>query len=206
MFSILKTERRMLNFILDNLNVFDISAASAAVEMLDDVNEKTVHYYYQVADDIEEACEFREERRGIRPKKNFPTLVQTSTYENEIIALAENKDNIKQFLGFEDEFWNYLKEIERSIKVAPEVAMEIAYVNALVDQDGNVSAIKLLVPEVVDLSTALLAIKLYRRAYELYKMIGNRYDEQATYDYVELQDKFQNRYLAKKAEQTFNKK
>lgn len=206
MFAILRTERKMLNYILDNLDVFNIQAATASIEMLDAINDKTVEYYYSVVDEIEDACDMREERRGIRPKKDFPTLTQTSSYENEIIALAENRASIKSFLGFEEEFWVYIKGHEHSVEVSPENAEEIAYVNYLVDKDGNVSGIKLLVPEVVDLSTALLAIKLYRRAYEIYKMVGKKYDSQPTYDYVELQDKFKNHYLAKKAFNTFNKK
>ena len=51
MFGILKTEREMLNFILRNLDKFDITSTQDVVQMLDELNDKTVEYYYEGVQD-----------------------------------------------------------------------------------------------------------------------------------------------------------
>ena len=200
MFNILRTERILFNFIIKNIDKFNLDSAQDVVDSMDELNDKTVLYYYHVIDDILDAVLMKEERRGIRPKKNFPTLIQTDSYTNQVLALAENRDNLKEFLGFEEEFWSYIKDIEYSIEVPLNIAEEMTYVTAILDENRNVAGIKMLIPEVIDLGTALLAIKLYHRAYDLYKMIGKEYDNQQNYEYIESQDRYQNRYLLRKSQ------
>lgn len=172
MFKVIKTERLLLNFILKNINNFNIDAVQNVVNAMDELNDKTIEFYYRVIDGIEDAVDMNEERRGIRPRKHFSMIMQTDTYINLVVALAENKDSVKSFLGFEDDFWKYIGSCEHSVEVPSDVAEDISYVTALVDHNGNVSGIKMLVPEVIDLNTALLAIRCYVRAYNLYKMLG----------------------------------
>ena len=179
MFNIIKSERILLNFMLRNIDKF-----TDIVGSMDDLNDKTIEYYYKVIEDIEEAVEMEEEHRAIRPKKSFPTLIQTDTYINQVIALSENKSNIKEFLGFEEDFWEYIKKYEGSIEVSPEIASEIAYVIPFYDGNGIVTGLKMLVPEVVDLSTALIAIKCYVKAYDIYRSLGEpmkNFGEPCTY-------------------------
>ncbi len=195
MFNILKKERQLLIFILKHIEEFEVEAVCNVVYILDDLNDKTVEYYYNVIEDIEDAVFMKEERRGIRPRKNFPTLIQSDSYTKEVIALTETKDNVKNFLGFEDDFWQYIEKHEYSVRTTPELAQEMAYVTYLVDENHIVTGMKLLVPDVVDLSTALLAIKLYQQAYDIYKMIGSKYDSHMVGDYTEKQVKYQNEYL-----------
>lgn len=206
MFNILKKERQLLNFILEHIEEFEVDAVCNVVNILDDLNDKTVEYYYNVIEDIEVACDMNDEKRGRRPRKGFPTLIQSDSYSNEVIALAETKDNIKTFLGFEEEFWNYIEKHEYSLRTTPELAQEVAYVTYLVDENHNVAGMKLLVPEVVDLSTALLAIKLYQQAYDIYKMIGFKYDSHMIEDYTEKQAKYQSDYLFSKDKINLKKK
>lgn len=184
MFNIIKSERILLNFMLRNIDKFNISSITDIVGSMDDLNDKTIEYYYKVIEDIEEAVEMEEEHRAIRPKKSFPTLIQTDTYINQVIALSENKSNIKEFLGFEEDFWEYIKKYEGSIEVSPEIASEIAYVIPFYDGNGIVTGLKMLVPEVVDLSTALIAIKCYVKAYDIYRSLGEpmkNFGEPCTY-------------------------
>lgn len=191
MFQIVKRERTIFNYILNNMEQFNVDAIEDVVTILDDLNDKTLEYYYRVIDEIEDAIDMKDERRSIRPRKNFDTLTQTDSYARDVIALAERKSDIKSFLGYEEEFWQYIKGIERSVEVTSDIAQEIAYVTALIDNDNKVSGMKLLVPDVVDLKTALTAIKCYAKAYNLYKMIGKDYDKDKQVDYSVLQDEYQ---------------
>ena len=78
MFNIIKTDRNMLNFILKNIDNFHIDSIMNVIDMLDDANDKTIMYYYDVINEIEDACEMNVERRGIRSRKNFETINHTN--------------------------------------------------------------------------------------------------------------------------------
>ena len=206
MFGILKTEREMLNFILRNLDMFDIDATQDVVQMLDDLNDKTVEYYYGVIDDIEEAVDMKEERRGTRPVKHFPTIIQGNSYANEVKGLALNKKAIKEFLGYEDEFWSYIANKDKTeVRVPYEGAKNMSYATALHDAEtGNVVDVKMYIPEIADLSSALLAIQTYEKAYSIWKCLGKKY---IPIDFTfERQEEFEKSYLPKMDEMTLIKK
>ena len=178
MFSILKTERSLLNFIIRNLDKFDLNATENIINMLDDLNDKTVEYYYSVIDDLEDAADIKEELRGTRPKKDFPTLIQSNTYSNEVIALALNKKAIREFLGYEEEFWEFIKDKDHGdIKISYEIAEKISYAVPLSNGEDKIQDVKFMIPEVIDLPTALLAIRTYQRVYDIYKSIGKERGE-----------------------------
>ncbi len=206
MFGILKTEREMLNFILRNLEKFDIDATQEVVQMLDDLNDKTVEYYYGVIDDIEEAVDMKEERRGTRPVKHFPTLIQGNSYANEVKALALNKKTIKEFLGYEEEFWQFIANKDKTeVRVPYEGAKNMSYATALHDSEtGNVVDIIMYIPEIADLGSALLAIQTYEKAYSIWKCLGKKYIPiEFTF---ERQEEFEKTYLPKMDEMTLIKK
>ena len=197
MFSILKTEREMLNFILRNLDKFEISSTQDVVQMLDDLNDKTVEYYYSVIEEIEDAVEMKEERRGIRPIKHFPTLIQGNSYANEVKGLALNKQAIKAFLGYEDEFWAYIADKDKTdVRVPYEGAKGLSYAVPLHDSEtGNVVDIKMYIPEIADLNSALLAIQTYEKAYSIWKCLGKQY---VPIEFAfERQEEFEKTYLPK---------
>jgi hypothetical protein len=196
MFDILKTEREMLNFILRNLDRFDITSTQDVVQMLDDLNDKTIDYYYEVIDDLEDAVDMRDENRAIRPRKDFPTLIQTNSYTNEVKALALNKQAIREFLGYEEEFWTYIKSMDRSdVRVPYEGAKVMSYAIPLYGQTGIVSGLKMYIPEIADLSSALLAIQTYEKAYNIWKCLGKQY---IPIDFTfERQEEFEKTYLPK---------
>lgn len=177
MFGILKTEREMLNFILKNLDKFDITATQEVVQMLDDLNDRTVEYYYGVIEEIEDAVDMKEEHRGTRPVKSFPTLTQYRGYENEVKALVLNKQAIRDFLGYEDEFWSYIADKDKTdIRVPYEGAKSMTYASPLYDRETNtVVDVMMFIPEVADLSSALLAIQTYEKAYSIWKCLGKEY-------------------------------
>lgn len=198
MFQILKKERKLLNYILKNLDKFDLDSTIDVIDTLDALNEKTIMYYYKVIGDIKIACNTKVEARGIRMEQDFKTLIQSDSYSNQVIALSINKENIKEFLGYEDEFWEFLKMRDTSnLKTTYEIAKEISYVVPIYDENGILVDIKMFIPKVCDLKTALLCIKQYQRVYSLYKYIGKTYicdDGEEN-----LQNKFETSYLSKKA-------
>lgn len=199
MFFILRNERTLLNFVLRNMDIIDIQAAQDVVWMLDDVNDKTVEYYYNVIEDIEDAVECNQEFRGLRPKLRFPTLIDESSYASEVIALCENFETLKSFLGFEDEFWTFIKDKTKKVDTSIEVMTKMTYAIPIYDENGIVVSVHLMLPKVSNLETALLAIKIYKKAYNIYKMIGMKYSAEVDDGSLSLQEEYKNKYLPKKA-------
>lgn len=200
MFSILKKERQLLNYMLQHLGEFDVNAAEEVVHILDDLNDKTVEYYYSVIEEIEDAVDMKEERRGIRPRKEFPTLIQSNSYANEVVALTLNKKAIREFLGYEEEFWKHIEDDDKShIRTTYEGAVNLAYANAMLNADGTVNRVKLYIPEIADLNSALLAIKIYQKAYAIYKSIGNVFDSSVPFVNEDELIRFQDEYLVEQS-------
>ena len=204
MFKILYTERKIFNYILKNLDRFYLSSTEDVINMLDELNGKTVEYYYHVIEDIEDACELKEELRGTRPRKEFPTLIQSSSYANEVVALALNKKAVIEFLGYEEDFLKFIKDRDNcDLKVEAETASNIVAVVPIMHED-DVADVKFILPEVVDLETALLAIKTYQKIYSIYKCIGGPLVKDEISQDKAIQ--FENDYLPKLSQLMLHKK
>ncbi len=206
MFSILRTERILLNYILKHIDDFDIDATEKVVRMLDEVNDETVLFYYNVIDDIENAALMEEEFRAKRRKQPVPSLIQSSSYASEVVALGENIDSLKEFLGYEDEFWEYIKKEYKEVNVDINVAEKMVYAAPLLDDEGNVFRVLITGPKVVDLETALLAIQVYKKAHDIYLCIGKKYDEKLCFSSLPLQQKYLEEYISEKANKLLSKK
>ena len=173
--------------------------------ILDDLNDKTVEYYYNVIEEIEDAVDMKEERRGIRPRKDFPTLIQTNSYANEVVALTINKKAIKEFLGYEEEFWEHIQENdETALRTNYEGVVNTAYAIYISNSDGTVNRVRMYIPEIADLDGALLAIKTYQKAHAIYKSIGKVYDASGFEVDEEVMTKFQDEYLAEQIQLKLN--
>lgn len=206
MFSILKTERTLLNYILRNLDKMDVYSALLVVGLLDETNDETVNFYYKVMDDIEEACELEDEIRGKRIKQRRPTLIQDQSYAAEVIALCENTESLKSFLGYEDAFWAFLADRIKIVDTDPSLEEKMIYATPIYDEDHKVATIDLLVPRIVDLETALMALQLYVKAYGIYKSLGQEYVPVSQEEIASLATSYQTDYLQNKAIQTLHLK
>lgn len=199
MFNIIRTERKLLNYILQNIDKFHVYAAQDVVAMLDSVNDKTVEYYYDVINDIEDAAEMGVEFRGYRPRRGFPTLIDDASYAGEVIALSENLDSLKDFLGYEEEFWAFIKDKTKKVDTSFEIMEKMTYAIPIYDGNGIIVSVQLMLPQVYNLESALLAIKIYKKAYEIYKMIGKSFDAEQLSEATDLQDTYKKEYLPRKA-------
>lgn len=203
MFSILRKERTLLNYILQNIDDFDLDATSDVVTLLDELNDDTVAYYYRVIEDIEDACETKQEYRGLRPRTFRPTLIDSNNYSNEVIALGENFNSLKEFLGFEEEFWTFIKNHINYVDRTSENT-KTASATPILDEKGYVSSINIVIPQVKDLSSALTTIAIYKKAYEIYKMLGTNFNKENIESSSNLEETYQEVYLPKKTKQILN--
>lgn len=200
MFAILQLERRFLNYINHNIDSFDIDSCQDVVFLLDSINDKTVEYYYDLINDIEDAAELNQEHRGYRPRSPFPSLINDDSYAIQVIALSETLSTIRSFLGYEEEFWIYIEkrvltEEERVPGAYPEI-----------DENNIITGVKIALPKVTNLDSSLLAIEIYKEAYELYKMIKKPYSKETMESSTDILEEYKTVYLPAKAKKTLKYK
>lgn len=110
-------------------------------------------------------------------------------------------DNIKDFLNYPPEFWNFL---ESRIKVIDgSLDSSKFFYNTLVKKDEQNFLIDLLVivPKIVDIKTAIINVREFTIAYELYKRLNTLiYDGESYYDDEAMKNEshFCNSYLPSK--------
>ena len=169
---VLKEERSLFNFLLNNLHLVDLEAASAVINKLDDVKKKTTSYYNDVLTSIEKAAIEGNEKLVQTDEKDFTTLTETKSFREEVVALTENTQTVREFLNLPDSFWEFIKNKCTSIEMTHEGADIMSFVHPIYDAEGNIATLRMNVPRPTDLYTALIAIQSYIKAYYIYCAIG----------------------------------
>lgn len=169
---ILKEEKKLFKFLLNNLHLVDLRAASEVIDMLDEVKDDTVKYYNGVLNGIENAATERNERLAMRAPRDFSTLTETRNFREEVVGLLENTDTVKMYLNLPDEFWKFIEGKCSSIEMTHDDADNMAFVNPMYDENGNIASLRMTVPKPTDLYTALVAIQAYIKAFYVYQAIG----------------------------------
>lgn len=177
MYEISKVEGKLLNFITSNLASIDISAAESVVLTLDKLNDDTYAAYDSVLGEIEIACDTKNPNRTIKPKSGINSLITNENYKTMVVSLTERMIDVRAFLTYEEDFWTF---IETYLKVVPSpgyIAEKTCGLRPILDQDGNLVNFYTIVPKVVDLDTAMIAIDVYKRAHDLYNCLSYRYKD-----------------------------
>lgn len=201
--SIINEEKNILNFLLNNYTKINIDEVNNFICELDDLNEETIEYCYKYLEGIEDACSMGVEWKARRPIKNFDTLIDTDLYYKKMIGLVITFSDIKKYLGYEDEFWNLIDSKTYIIDSYDEkdknfYGVNIKYNNKIVED------IKVFVPKIINLETALVNVHEFKHAYDLYELIGK--EKVLNDDYYEKiakesEKEFKNKYLLRKLKQ-----
>ena len=203
---VLREENYLMNFLMTNIDILDNDAVERFMSLLNELNNKTVSYYYDYIESIEDACVTIEEKMAMKPQKDFETLTESSVYREEAVSLLENLESIKAFLGFPEDFWLYINDKVDVVNVDAKAMEKMFYAVAVLNEDNTINSIKVLVPEVVDYDSAMIAINIYNKAYELYKKLGTKADSLNLDHSDELKDEFSDVYIPRKTSQVLKKK
>ena len=172
----LKEEKKIMKYLVRNGSLIDQVEADYLMDDLDSLNEDTVGYYYTVLDDIETACDMRQAWRARRPRKNFDTLTESTEMHKKACALTLNTDDIIQFLGFDSDYWSYIgSRILRDYMVDDTTMYGV---NLKYDNDILVD-LKVIIPEVVNMETALINIQVLSDAHHAYEGLGTEYNDES---------------------------
>lgn len=202
MFEILRRERKLLNYILRNIDYFDVTSSEEVVGMLDEVNDKTIDYYYGLLNDIEDAAELGQEFRGYRPRKGASTLITDDKYLLEVVGLGLSLDDLKAYLGYEDDFWNFVKDRIKLINTSSDIMEQMARVTPITN-NGEIVDIDMLIPRIIDLRSATVALEMYEKAYNFYKLLGSRVEDYDKTDAESTKKRYVEEYLPQQAKELF---
>lgn len=169
--SIIDIEKTLIDYINNNLAKISFSEVDTLLDDMDDLNSETIIYYYQVLDDIADACDMKESYRAIRRKKNFETLIEESDLPDQIIALAMDEKDIKKFLGCNDKLWDFLQNKIIRVDITTKEAMDFFGVYPK-EENGKVADFKVIVPYIFNLETLLINVHEFQHAIDVYNTLG----------------------------------
>lgn len=158
---IIYEERKIVNFILNHISYIDEVNLSDFLEKLDTLNEQTINYFYIHLDDIEDAIELDDLRR-INDNKKFKTLPENNDIKLNACNLIFSKEFIKSYLGYEEAFWKFVDARTIFSYDIKDYEMEWSY------DLGEQIKLKLTLPVIKDLNTAIICMKAYNKVHILY--------------------------------------
>ena len=169
-----KEEKRIYNFIINNSDKIDINSALELIDLLDELNEETIKYYTDAFEDILDSCEMKVKWRAQHRKKKFNTLLETDEYKLNAFGLTLNIDKVKEFLNYPEEFWNYIED--KTAYLDNNIEENQAFYSVLMkfDEDNNLTDMRVYVPIINNLSTALINIHEFKHAYDIYLKLGQK--------------------------------
>ena len=198
--AILSEENKLLNIILKNSVNKDITAIDDLIDKLNDLADTTITYYYSLLDDIEKEIEFNRRYPYRRLPKNFKTLIETNEFKLMAHGLSLTIEDIKKYLGYDDDFWSYIKNKIKFIKKPYlDYDLKMHYYGVWYEFNERKELTKLIIciPEIVDLKTAQIAIHEFRHAHDIYT---SKIQEDSILEDIAKQeeDKFKTDYLKKR--------
>lgn len=194
---IIRREDNIYDYLLKNYKLIDINESIELLDLLDELNSKTVEYFYSIFDDILDACLSGEEIRAKHNKKNFDTLDETDEYEYLTKGLTINYDDIKQYLNYPNEFWNYVKN-KTIILDSHQYEAEYFYKVLTKFEDEKLKDIKIIIPNIINNNTANIVLYELKCAYYLYNLLDDCVDENNIYNNISREDVNYRQYVMKK--------
>lgn len=171
-------ENAIYMFLLSKSEFIDYNEYIELIDKLDILNEKTIRYIYSLLDDIEDACETNQEIRAQHIKKDFKYITETDEYINEAIGLVLNEKDIKNFFNYPNDFWQYIKTKVRIVD-SNDDNKNILYETVMhFDKNNKLDDMRIYVPKIINLKTALINVHEFKHAYDLYIMLGTSVDKE----------------------------
>ena len=171
-------EKELQKRLLKKYKTIHYSEALDFLDMIEEYNDESVRYYYDALDDIVDASEMKAEFRANHRPKKFKPLSETEDIDISFKGLDISIENVKEFLGYPQEFWEY---IEPKIRIIDPYTIEneLFYVTLLgVDDNNKLNEILVVVlPGIVNIETAAINVYELKYAYDMYKRIGQVLEE-----------------------------
>lgn len=205
--AIKKKENKIFNYLLNKKS--DIDYFSFPVDEflsdLDELSEQTDEYFEKILEDIEVACDMKEEYRAKRMPKDFDTLIENENFMNELVEGTIHIKDIIKFLKLPKKFIKFMKKDNFRIYELEDDEEQSSFfygINYKENENEKLSDIKLIVPTIVDFETALINISEYEKAYQLYQRFGKKLEDKDIEEILnsakDWEEKFKKEYCKQK--------
>ena len=197
---IIDYENYLYSIINNNREYINYPEFCDLIDNLDELNEETVTYFYQMLDDIEDACDTKQEYRAAHLKRDFKFINETDEYINEVKGLTLSDIDIINFFNYSDDFWNYVKPRIRRVDFHDDEKNKLYEVVMHFDSNNCLDDMRIYVPYIINLKTALINVHEFKHANDLYYLLGKPISEDITeYETAasNLEKQFVNTYLSK---------
>lgn len=182
---ILNAENNLYYYLYKHSKKTHIESVDIYLQELFELGGDTIDYYYEFVDNIQVACDLNQKHRIIRDKKSFKTLIESNEFFAKLLEILIDEDELLKFLNISKEFMNYINEENlRTIYVDynDELEREFIGVNYKIDENGCLQDIKLFVPEIINLPSAMLYLHTCFSAFELYKKLNQEITDEEVQD------------------------
>ncbi len=169
--SVMNEEREILKFIKKNSVIIDCEAVDSYLDLLEKLNEVTVKYFYDCLEDLESASELKNELYSKHKTKNFKSLIETDEYRLYAASLILSFDDVKNLLGYSDEFWQWAGE-KVNFNIG-DSSLGMKEIKIFFDTDDNLKKINLALPKIVDYDTLNSCIIQIELAYCVFETCKN---------------------------------
>ena len=164
--------------LIKNYKLMHYSEALDFLDLLQDYDEQSVKYYRESFNDIVDACDTKVEFRANHKPKKFKALADERQILLSYRGLTLSREEIIDFLGYPQEFWDYLKP--RMREVDPWVEENKYFWKTFLKFDDNkiLCDMRVCVPGIVNIQTACVNVHEFKHAYDMYKLLGQEVDEE----------------------------
>lgn len=166
---IINEETSIHRFIKKNALQIEIRSAFEFLDELDELNEKTIRHYYKLLDDILTSCDLKNELYAKRINKDFETLIETDIYKEKAACLLISLQDLKQTLGFEEEFWKYIEERITFSNLYDKINFDI---HSILNNNNEVIDFKVILPCITNYESKEKCVELLKKSYQLYLQIN----------------------------------
>lgn len=181
---ITRREDNIYSYLLEKSKLIDLGESLELIDSLDELNSKTINYFYSSIDNILDACISGEEIRAKYNKRTFKTLDETDEFEFQTKGLLIDFNFIKNYLNYPEVFWNFIDNKMLLIDSHNEESSDFYKLLMKFDDDNNLQDIKVIVPCIINVQTARINIHEIECAYELYKLFGKKIEEKNIYECI----------------------
>lgn len=190
----LNDEDTQLKYLLSNIDRIDEEELERVLQMIDELNEDAFNYYDSIGDSFAAKtyaiCPLVYPNRRIKKLRlNYPLL-------NEIKGLTLTFHDIEEYFS-EYECMDYLRANTKVLNEKEDLSFFGAYTNL----DGDrIDGIKIAVPKICNLQTALVNVHEYRHGIDLFDYLGRKLPSNRDFEKIakEEEDRFIKKYIRNK--------
>ena len=161
----------LMHLIVRHGKKLDVGETWALLDDLDYANDQTITYLYSYLDNVDDACDAQAAWRAVWEKRSFEMLTETYDYRHRLCSLLLTFDDIKSFLDFPKEFWNFIEpriDMKTDFDLPFEDAKSEYGLKKYLDGFGNVFNFRVTLPVITNLAKASFTVHSLQEAYNLF--------------------------------------